>query len=78
MADATVNSCTITVQGNKRVVLANLTWDNTYTYATGLHKIDCVSFEPTTAAAHGVTISGGTINLVSGGALTGLLRAEGV
>jgi len=75
---ATENTKITTVQGNKRVILANLTWDNSYTFDTGLHIIDAVLFSPTTAAAFGLTKSGGTVTLVSGGALTGELRAEGV
>lgn len=78
MTAATENAKITTVQGNKRVILANLTWDNTYTFATGLHNIDAMLFTPTTAAAFGLTKSGGTVTLVSGGALTGDIRVEGV
>lgn len=78
MTAATENTKITTVQGNKRVILANLTWDNTYTFDSGLHKIDAMLFTPTTAAAFGLTKSGGTVTLVSGGALTGDIRVEGV
>jgi len=77
MTAATQNSRVESVQGNKRVIFANLTVDNTYTYVTGLHKLNFVSFMPTTAAACGITHSGGTVTFVTGGALTGELRAEG-
>ena len=48
MTAATQNSRVESVQGNKRVIFANLTTDNTYTYVTGLHKLSFVSFQPTT------------------------------
>lgn len=77
MADATVSKIDETVEGNKRVILATVTWSNGDTFVTGLFSVDTVSFEATTAAAHGITESSGTLTLVSGGALTGFLRAAG-
>lgn len=70
MAAATENSRNEWVAGNKRCVSANLTVDNTYTYVTGLGRIDALSVTPTTAAALGATYSGGTITFASGGSLT--------
>jgi hypothetical protein len=77
MADATVNSSYDTVEGNQRVVYASLTWGNGDTFVTGLATVNGFSFETTTAAAHGITQSSGTLTLVSGGALTGQLRVVG-
>lgn len=77
MPAATVNGLDETVMGNKRVVMANLTWGNDDTYDTGLANIDSVVFTPTTSAAHGATKSGGTVTLKSGGSLTGDLIAIG-
>jgi len=70
MAAATVNARREWVAGNKRIVAANLTVANTNTWDTKLGVIDSVSVVPTTAAACGVTTSGGTVTFVTGGGLT--------
>lgn len=77
MAAATVNDISTTVQGNKQVVLADLTWTSGDTYDTTLAKVNCFSFCPTTNASFGITEAAGVLTLTSGGALTGKLRAEG-
>ena len=65
------------VQGNKRVIFATLAIDNTYTWITKLGVLDFYAFTPTTAAACGCTVSGGTVTFVTGGALTVRARVEG-
>ena len=44
----------------------------------GLKSIQTVMFQPTTNTAPGFTISGNTLTIVSGGALTGLLSVHGL
>lgn len=76
MAAATENGIgrTETVEGNHAILYCNVTWGNGDTFATGYDGILAAMFEPITAAAHGITQSGGTLTLVSGGSLTGNLR----
>lgn len=62
MAAVTVNSRENTVLGNKRVVMASVQVANTGdTFVTGLSSISAANATPSTAAASGLTISGGTI-----------------
>lgn len=76
MAAATENGIgrTETVEGNHAVMYCNVTWDNGDTFDTGYDSILDAAFKPTTNSAPGLTQSGGTLTLVSGGALTGNLR----
>jgi hypothetical protein len=68
------------VSGNRREVFANSiafaangdTWD------TKLKTINAICLTPTTNTAFGFTVSGGTITLVSGGALTFMGKVEGI
>jgi hypothetical protein len=83
MAAAVVNgSKRERVFGDLRAHFVNLTWNNGDTYNTGFKSVKSMSFEPTTAAASGLTraqnAQGQTvITLVSGGALTGDLMLFG-
>ena len=80
MADATVTSQRQNnVSGNRRRVTAlsivfassGDTWD------TGLKFAETIDLTPTTAAAFGFTVSGGTITLVAGSGLTFRGSVEG-
>lgn len=75
MTAATENSRRETVWGDSRVIIANLTWNNNYTYDSLYSKLEAYWFVPTTNASYGLTESSGTLTLVSGGSLTGILVA---
>lgn len=80
MAAATENTARVEdVEGNRYVTRVNVTWGNGDTFASNYSGVQGYSFEPTTAAAHGITVSGGTLTLVSGGSLTGelMVRSDG-
>lgn len=80
MAAATLTGYTSSVFGNERVQQ----WTSAVFAANGdtvtssaMKTIKSINFEPTTNTAHGFTVSGSTITLVSGGALTGRLLIVG-
>lgn len=60
--------------GATPVVVIDVTWGNGDTYAAvDLGAVEAAIFVPTTNASYGLTISGKTVTLVSGGSLTGKL-----
>lgn len=78
MAAATENSTRVlTYWGNQPVEITDITFSDTNTFESEFASVLAAWFEPTTAAAHGMTISGKTITLASGGALTGKLFVIG-
>lgn len=69
----TVLSQATSVMGDQRVVLANLTTSAASdTYNTGLGGIRSVNCNGGSAAVTNVTVSGGTVTIVSSGGVTGL------
>lgn len=80
MAAATVtNRRQNNVSGNRREIFADSIAfaNNGDTWATGLKQINAICLTPTTNTAFGFTVSGGTLTLVSGGALTFCGKVEG-
>lgn len=67
------------VSGNRRQIRATSIAfaANGDTWVTGLKQVEVVDLTPTTNAGYGFTISGGTITLVSGGAITFFGDVEG-
>ena len=80
MAAATITNYRSSVFGNERVAQMTAAFAaNSDTYqAVAMKTVREISFTPTTNSAAGFTVSGNTITLVSGGALTGLLSVKGV
>lgn len=78
MAAATENTKRVTdYWGRTAVEEVDVTWTNGDTIDTQFGSILAVFFQPTTNSAAGVTISGKTATLVSGGSLTGKLLILG-
>ena len=78
MAAATENAARYTdYWGRTPVEVVDVTWTNNDTFASQWGSVVCASFEPTTNASHGMTISGKTVTLISGGSLTGKLKVCG-
>ena len=79
MAAVTVDRKRSYVQGNKRVVSAQVDIAATGdTWVTGLKFIESANANDSTNAAVGLTKSGGTLTFVTAGAITNVLvRAEG-
>ncbi len=79
MAAVTENSIEYVVQGNKRVILANVDIAaDTDTFVTGLKVINYFHARSVTNNAIGGTHSGGTIQFETAGAEAGVdVRAEG-
>lgn len=82
MASATVtNRRQNTVLGSRRQVVADAiafanngdTW-----VVPGIKRVETIDLTPTTNASFGFTVSGATITLVSGGAVTFLGGASGI
>ena len=67
------------VSGNRREVFATSVAfaANADTWATGLSQVDVIVLTPTTNSSYGFTVSGGTITLVSGGAVTFRGKVQG-
>lgn len=74
MASVTINDSKLGFAlSNKAVAIYNIDIAASGdTLATGMAVIDHVSIAPSTNSAVGRTISGGTITLITGGALTGV------
>ena len=78
MAEVVAANVSHSVQGNKRLLYADLTSvANGSTWTTGFARIDSIDFVPTTNASFGITVSGGTLTFVTGGTLAGKGSVEG-
>lgn len=68
-----------TVFGNKRVIIADLTSvDTGETWDSLLTTVEFAVFTPTTAAANGITFSGGVVTFINGAGLAGKVMAIGI
>ena len=67
------------VPGNRRKIIATSVAfaANADTWNTGLKLVEDIHLTPTTNSSYGFTVSGGTITLVSGGAVTFRGSVEG-
>jgi hypothetical protein len=63
----------VDVFGRTAIEITNVTWGNGDTFVSEYAAVINAEFTPTTNASSGVTISGKTITLQSGGTLTGNL-----
>lgn len=78
MAAATENAARYTdYWGKTPVEVIDVTWGNADTIDSQFGSVLKAEFAPTTNSAPGVTISGKTVTLVSGGSLTGKLTIWG-
>lgn len=77
MAEVTINSKKLTVQGNVRRQFYNVTGNNTNTLTTGLRTILQVNVEPVATNPPTVSSSGGTVTFASGGAFTAGVEVVG-
>lgn len=78
MAVAVENAARITdYWGRTATEFCNITWNNGDTFTTQFGSILDIGFTPTTNASFGITVSGKTATLVSGGSLTGVVQVQG-
>ena len=67
-----------TVASPFRVVMGTITMTNNDTWAVpGMKVLKNVDFLPTTNSSFGMTVSGNTVTMISGGSLTGFISATG-
>jgi hypothetical protein len=60
--------------GRTATEICNITWNNNDTFVSQFAAIIAADFTPTTNASFGLTVSGKTVTLVSGGSLTGIIQ----
>lgn len=65
----TINRQRPSVFGNKRVILADISFADGDTWNTKFHQIDAFSLDSPSTTAVGATYSGGIITLHAGGAI---------
>lgn len=65
----TINRRRDAVFGNKRVILADISFADGDTWNTKFHQIDAFSLDSPSTTAVGATYSGGTLTLHAGGAI---------
>lgn len=75
MAAATENTTRyVDYWGRTAAEITDVTWTTGDTFTSEFASVLSATFTPTTNASFGMTISGKTVSLVSGGSLTGKLR----
>ena len=78
MAAATENGARYTdYWGRSPVEICDVTVADTNTFDSQFGAVKAAWFEPTTAAAHGLTLSAARVTFATGGALTGKLFVVG-